>query len=95
VEQKPADKLYGTDGGLFYPVFFTVLIFETHHAIGKGCEARVGDSHPMSITGQVFEDVLRLVNGFAHTDDPVVSIELVFEGLVIKTDIEFGTANSP
>ena len=54
-------------------------MLEAHRAIFKGCEARVGDSDPVGVTCQVFKDVLGLLNGLAHTDDPVVFIEFVFE----------------
>lgn len=49
----------------------------------------------MSITGQVFKDVLRLCNGFSDTDDPFMLIECCFELLVGLGNIQFPPADSP
>ena len=59
----------------------------------KGCETRVGNSHPVGISGQVLEDVLRLLNGLPDTDDPVVFIEGVFERLICSIDTEFSVTD--
>jgi hypothetical protein len=51
MEQEPADKGNGTDGGLLHSIVFTVFIPEAHPAILKAYEARVGDCHPVGVTG--------------------------------------------
>ena len=60
----------------------------------KGCEARVGDSYPVGVPGQVFKDVLRLFNGFTHTDDPFVFVEFVFQLPVSPMKAEFTPVHS-
>ena len=79
VEQKAADKLDSADGGLLEHVIFPIFIPEAYHAVFDCCEAGVGDSHPVGITGQVFKDVLRVFDRFSYTDDPFVFIESVFQ----------------
>lgn len=43
----------------------------------------------MGVTGEVFKDVLWLLNGFPYTDDPLVFIELFLEVLVFPFNIYF------
>jgi hypothetical protein len=94
VKQKPSDKLNGGDGGLLELIPFTILIPEADPAICNGCDARVGDSHPVSVSCQVFKDMLRISNGFPDTDDPFVFIEFMFELLVLSLNIQFATLDS-
>ena len=80
---------------MFELIFFAILIPEADPAICNGCDARVGDSHPVSVSGQIFKDMLRISNGFPDTDDPFVFIESVFELLVVSLNIQFSTSDSP
>jgi len=47
----------------------------------------------VSVSSQVFKDVLRVCNGFPDTDDPLVFIELVFELLVLSLNTQFSTVD--
>jgi len=58
VEQKPADKFNGADGGLLSPIVLPIFLPEARTAIFKDCKERVGDSYPVSIMGQVFKHVV-------------------------------------
>ena len=58
-------------------------------------EPRVGDGHAMGVTGQVFKDVLRLLNGFPHTDNPLVFVKLLFEVMVLPAHVQFLLADGP
>jgi len=95
VQQKPADKGNGTDGGLLYSIVFTVFIPEAHPAILKAYEARVGDRHPVGVTGQVFKHVVSLHNGLPHADDPLVVVECVLKLLVFPRNVYFPPAKGP
>ena len=58
-------------------------------------EPRVGDGHAVGIPGQVFKDVLRLLNGFPHTDNPFVFVKLLFEAMVFSSHVYFLLADGP
>ena len=92
VEQKPADKLDGTNSDLFKDIVLSVFIPEADHVVFKACDARVGDGHPVSIACDVLEDMLRLLNGFPDTDDPIVFVELSFELLIWKINLQLPLA---
>ena len=49
----------------------------------------------MSVPGQVFKDVLRLLNGGPDTDHPFVFIETFFERLVLPINMEFPPVDCP
>jgi hypothetical protein len=58
-------------------------------------ETRVGDGHTVGVPGQVFKDVLRLLNGFPHTDHPLVFVELLFEAMVFFAHVHFLLSDGP
>ena len=58
-------------------------------------EPRVGDGHAVGVPGQVFKDVLRLLNGFPHTDHPLVFVKLLFEAMVFFANVYFLLADGP
>jgi len=58
-------------------------------------EPRVGDGHTVGVPGQVFKDVLRLLNGFPHTDNPLVFVKLLFEAMVFSSHVYFLLADGP
>ena len=49
----------------------------------------------MGVAGQVFKDVLRLLNGFPHTDHPLVFVKLLFEVMVFFANVYFLLADGP
>ena len=49
----------------------------------------------MGVSGQVFKDVLRLLNGFPHTDHPLVFVKLLFEARVLFAHLYFLLADGP
>ena len=79
---------------LMVAVFKILFLREADCAILKSGKARVGYSHPVGVTGQIFKDVLGLLNRFSDTDDPRVLIEFLFELLVWAVNIEFSLADS-
>jgi len=58
-------------------------------------ETRVGDGHAVGVAGQVSKDVLRLLNGFPHTDNPLVFVKLLFEAMVLFANVHFLLTNGP
>ena len=58
-------------------------------------EPRVGDGHAVGVAGQVFKDVLRLLNGFPHADNPLVFVKLLFEAMVFPAHLYFLLADGP
>jgi len=68
-----------------------VFIPEAHHAVVKGKETTVGDSHPVSVPTEILEDVLRVGDRFPHTDDPLVPVELVFNLVIGLFNVQVST----
>ena len=58
-------------------------------------EARVGDGHAVGVTGQIFKDVLRSLNGVPHTDNPLMFVEPLFEAMVFSANLYFLLADGP
>ena len=94
MEQKAADKLNGADGILAEPALLSILVPETDLALFQRQKATVGDRHTVGVSGEVFKDILWLLNGFPHTDHPLVPIELGFEGLVIDIKAQLAGVDS-
>ena len=49
----------------------------------------------MGVSGQVFKDVLRSLNGFPYTDNPLVFVKLLFEVMVFPAKVYFLLASGP
>ena len=49
-----------------------VFVAEGDLAVLQGDEPVVGDGHAMRVTGQVFEDVPRVLHGLFGEDDPLL-----------------------
>ena len=58
-------------------------------------ETRVGNGHAVGVTGQIFKDVLWSLNGFPHTDNPLVFVKLLFEAMVFSANVYFFLADGP
>jgi hypothetical protein len=79
VEEKAADKLQRTEGGLLEDIVLTIFVPEADHAVFEINEAAVGDSDAVSVTGQILQDMLSVRDGVPYTDDPFMLVELGFE----------------
>jgi hypothetical protein len=49
----------------------------------------------VGVSGEVFEDVLRSLNGFPHTDNPGVFVKPLFEVMVFPGNVYFLMAEGP
>ena len=82
VKQEAPDKVNGSDGFVSDLVGLTIFEPEGDAAVFEFCEAGVGDGDSVGVASQVLKDMLGVLYGLAHTDDPVFFIEPVFELLV-------------
>ena len=79
MEQKAPDELHGCDGDRHDLVCFSIPVREGDHAVFAGHDALIRYGDAMRIAAQILKDVFGALERFAHTDDPVVGVQGIFE----------------
>ena len=73
VQEKPPDKLVGTNRELlFFVVVAAVPVAEPYAAVLDGNDPVVGDCHPVGVTAQILEHLLRPAEGLLGIGDPLL-----------------------
>jgi len=75
VKQKPSDEFNGSYRDLFAPIFLSVFDVEGHHTVFKRRDSTVGNSDPVGIACQVFQNVFRPFDRITHIDNPLFFIQ--------------------
>ena len=74
VKQEPSDELNGSYRDLFNTVFLSIFRFESHHTVFKTSDTTIGNSDPVGVARQVFQNVFRPFDRIAHIDNPLFFI---------------------
>lgn len=62
MEQKPPDELNSLDSDLLDLFGFTIFVCKGYLPVLKRDQTVIGYGHPMSVTSQIFKDVLGVFN---------------------------------
>ena len=60
----------------------------------KGCDAAVGDSHPVGVTGNVFNYPMGFCDGLPDADYPFMGVQFSFKRQVAISEAELAVLNS-
>ena len=94
MQQESSDELHGLYGDRYGFVCFSIFCVESHHAVIKGCDAAVGDGHPVGVAGNVFNHPMGFCDGRPDTDHPFMGVEFSFKRQVAISEAEFASLNS-